>query len=207
IGEESVKEYSSKFPSSVIRFAAVYSDWCEFAPLYKFLTTWLSKKIESRIIGGRGESAIPYIHIKDLCQLIHLIILKTNELPNFDIYNASPNGSTSHKELFEIATRYFYGEVIKPVHLPKLLAYPALVVRKMLKIFKLTSEDPFEQFWMIRYIDKKLNVDSSYTTSMLNWEPKPRYHILRRLLFLLEKMKSHPDEWRAKNEAVMKRIA
>lgn len=207
IGEESVKEYSSKFPSSVIRFAAVYSDWCEFAPLYKFLTTWLSKKIESRIIGGRGESAIPYIHIKDLCQLIHLIILKTNELPNFDIYNASPNGSTSHKELFEIATRYFYGEVINPVHLPKLLAYPALVVRKMLKIFKLTSEDPFEQFWMIRYIDKKLNVDASYTTSMLNWEPKPRYHILRRLLFLLEKMKSHPDEWRAKNEAVMKRIA
>ncbi len=207
IGEGFVQEYSSKFSCSVIRFAAVYSDWCEFAPLYKFLTTWLSKKIESRIIGGKGESAIPYIHIKDLCQLIHLTILKSNELPNFDIYNASPNGSTSHKELFEIATRYFYGEVIKPVHLPKLLAYPALVVRKMLKIFKLTSEDPFEQFWMIRYIDKKLNVDSSYTTSMLNWEPKPRYHILRRLLFLLEKMKSHPDEWRAKNEAVMKRIA
>ncbi|MCZ7608970.1 MAG: NAD(P)-dependent oxidoreductase [Ignavibacterium sp.] len=206
-GEEFVKEYSTKFHCSIVRFAAVYSDWCEFAPLYKFLSTWLSRKIESRIIGGRGESAIPYIHIRDLCELIKIIILKTNELPDFNIYNASPNGSTSHKELFEISTRYYYGEVIKPVYLPKFLAYPALIARKMLRIFKLTCENPFEQFWMVKYIDKKLDVDSSYTTSELDWQTKPRYHINRRLLFLLEKMKSHSDEWRVKNEAALKRIA
>ena len=87
------------------------------------------------------------------------------------------------------------------------MAYPALVARRLLKIFKLTSEDPFEQFWMVRYIDKKLDIDSSYTTAALNWETKPRYHINRRLLFLLEKMKSHADEWRVKNEAALKRIA
>ncbi|NUN68353.1 MAG: hypothetical protein HUU02_01415, partial [Bacteroidetes bacterium] len=180
-GEEFIKEYSTKFQCSVVRFAAVYSDWCEFAPLYKFLSTWLSRKIESRIIGGKGESAIPYIHIRDLCELIKTIILKTDELPDFDIYNASPNGSTSHKELFEISTRYYYGEVIKPINLPKFLAYPALIVRKLLQIFKLTCEDPFEQFWMVKYIDKKLDIDSSYTVSKLNWQTKPRYHINRRL--------------------------
>lgn len=206
-GEEMVKKYSTMFPCSVVRFAAVYSDWCEFAPLYKFLSNWLSRKIESRIIGGKGESAIPYIHIRDLCQMIKVIISKTDELPNFDIYNASPNGSTSHKEIFEISTRYYYGHIVKPIHLPKILAYPALVARRLLKIIKLTVEEPFEQFWMIRYIDKKLNVDSSYTTSALNWEPTTRYHLTRRLLFLLEKMKSHPDEWRVKNEATLKRIA
>ncbi len=207
LGEQSVKNYSAKFPCTVIRFAAVYSDWCEFAPLYKFLSSWLSRKIESRIIGGKGESAIPYIHIRDLCQLIKLIIEKNSELLQYDVYNASPNGSTSHKEIFEISTRYFFGELKKPVHLPKYAAYPALVLRRLLKIFHLTSEEPFEQFWMIRYIDKKLNVDSSYTKSVLNWEPTPRYHLNRRLLFLLEKLKSHPDEWRVKNEAALKRIA
>jgi nucleoside-diphosphate-sugar epimerase len=206
-GEELVKNYSDKFPCSVVRFAAVYSDWCEFAPLYKFLSGWLSKKIESRIIGGKGESAIPYIHIRDLCKMLRIIVSKTNELPEFDVYNASPIGSTSHKELFEISTRYYFGEVIKPVHLPKLLAYPALVARRFLKTFKLTCDEPFEQFWMIKYIDKKLDADSSYKSSVLNWEPTPRYHIKRRLLFLLEKMKSHPDEWRVKNEAALKRIA
>lgn len=207
LGEELVKEYSKLFPCTVIRFAAVYSDWCEFAPLYKFLSAWLSKKITSRIIGGKGESAIPYIHIKDLCQMLKIIIDKTSELPSFDIYNASPNGSISHKELFEISTHYFFGEVIKPINLPKLLAYPALAVRKFFKAFIITGDEPFEQFWMIRYIDKKLEVDSSYTQAVLDWQPTSRYHLTRRLLFLLEKMKSHPDEWRVKNEATLKRIA
>ncbi len=207
LGETLVKNYSDRFPCTVIRFAAVYSDWCEFAPLYKFLTSWLSKKLESKIIGGKGESAIPYIHIRDLCQMLKTIIDRTSELLQFDVYNASPNGSISHKEIFEISTRYFFGEAIKPINLPKLLTYPALILRKVLKIFHLTSEEPFERFWMIRYIDKKLEVDSSYTQAVLNWQPTARYHLTRRLLFLLEKLKSHPDEWRVKNEATLKRIA
>ena len=207
LGEELVKNYSDKFACIVIRFTAVYSDWCEYAPLYKFLSSWLSKKIESRFLGGKGESAIPYIHIWDLCKLLKIIIESSSEIPEFDIYNASPNGSTSHKEIFEISTRYFFGEEIKPINLPKLLAYPALVLRKVLKIFNLTIGEPFERFWMIKYIDKKLTVDSSYTQMALKWQPTARYHLTRRLLFLLEKMKSHPDEWRVKNEATLRRIS
>jgi len=206
-GELLVEQYSNQFPCSVVRFAAVFSDWCEFAPLYKFLSSWLSKKIESRIIAGKGESGIPYIHIRDLCQMFQIIFAKTEELPDYDVYNASPNGSTSHKEIFRISTHYFFGEQIKPVHLTKLLAYPALILRRFLKIFRLTSKEPFEQFWMVRYIDKKLNVDSTYTQLNLGWQPTTRYHLKRRLLFLLEKIKSHPDEWRVKNEATLKRIA
>ncbi len=206
-GEELVKEYSGIMPCTVIRFAAVFSDWCEFAPLYKFLTSWLSKKIESRIVAGKGESAIPYIHIRDLCILVKSIIEKTSALPDFAIYNASPNGSTSHKEIFEVSTRYYFGTPVKPVHLPKILAYPGLMLRRLLKIFHLTVEEPFERFWMIDYIDKKLHVDSSFTQYALDWKPTERYHISRRLLFLLEKMKSHPDEWRVKNEATLKRVA
>jgi nucleoside-diphosphate-sugar epimerase len=207
LGEELVKNYSGKFSCTVFRLAAVFSDWCEYAPLYKFLSSWLSKKIESRIIAGRGISAVPYIHIRDLCSFLKTIIEKSDELPEFDIYNVSPNGSTSHKEIFEISTHYFFGKAVKPIHLPKLLAYPALVLRKFLQIFKLTCDNPFERFWMIKYIDKRLNVESSYTQSALKWQPTPRYHLTRRLLFLLEKMKSHPDEWRVKNEATLKRIA
>lgn len=206
-GEELVKEYSKYFPCTVVRFAAVFSDWCEFAPLYKFLSTWLSKNIYSRIIAGKGESAIPYIHIRDLCQFLKVILNKSNELPNFDIYNASPDGSISHKEVFEISTRYFFGEPIKPIFLPKLIVYPGLVIKHLLSFLNISREEPFEKFWMIRYIDKKLNVDSSYTREKLEWRPTERYYLTRRLLFLLEKMKSHPDEWHVKNEASLKRIA
>ncbi|MBZ0201098.1 MAG: NAD(P)-dependent oxidoreductase, partial [Ignavibacteriaceae bacterium] len=126
IGEQLVTEYSNYFPCSVVRFAAVYSDWCEYAPLYKFLSTWLSKKIDSKILAGKGESAVPYIHVYDIASLLRLIIKNTNDLHNFDIYNASPDGSVSHKELFRIATTYFFGKTIKSFFMPRLLAYPGL---------------------------------------------------------------------------------
>ncbi len=205
-GEEMVKEYSPFFKIHVIRFAAVYSDWCEYAPLYKFLLTWLSKKIDSRILAGKGESSIPYIHVQDIVSIIRVIIKKSDELKSFGIYSASADGSVSHSELFKIATGYYFGRFIKPYYLPKSLAYPGLFAKKLLKYCHFFCEEPFEKSWMIKYIDKKLNVDSSLTRKILEWEPAPRYHITRRLLFILEKMKSHPDEWHLKNEAALKKV-
>lgn len=207
IGEELTQEYSNYFPCTVVRLAAVFSDWCEYAPLYKFLTTWLSKKLESRILAGKGESAVPYLHINDLIALFRIIIREGDNLSRFGIYSASPNGSVSHKELFKIATTYFYGKALKPIHIPKYLIYPALILRKIPYLLHITCDESFERFWMVKYVDKKLTIDSTYTQIALRWQPIPRNHITRRLLFLLEKMKSHPDEWRLKNEAAMKKVA
>lgn len=206
-GEEMVREYSEKFPSTVVRLAAVYSDWCEFPPLYKFLTNWLAGNWDSRFLGGKGESAITYLHINDLLKLFVAIFNKTDELRRFDIYNASPDGSTSHKDLFEVATNYYYGKSIKTVFVPRLLTYPGLVIKNLISRILHPMIEPFETFWMIKYIDRKLEVNSKYTQNTLEWEPARRYHVLRRLLFLLEKRKSHPDEWKFRNEATLKRTA
>lgn len=205
-GEEMVRRNSEKFPCFIIRLAAVYSDWCEYPPLYKFLSNWLAGNWDSRFLGGEGESAITYLHINDLVKLISTILKKTDELPCFDIYNASPDGSTSHKDLFRIATSYFYGKSVNPIFFPKLLTYPGLVVKKLLNKILHPSIEPFETFWMIKYIDRKLEVNSNYTQNTLAWEPAKRYHVLRRLLFLIEKMKSHPEEWKFRNEITLKRI-
>ncbi len=204
-GEKLVKESSLIFPASVVRFAAVYSDWCEYAPLYKFISNWTSKNIDSRILAGRGESAIPYIHVYDICAIIQKIIKESSRLPRFAIFNASPDGSTSHKELFEWTTRYFYGKPVRPFHLPRLLAYPGLCFKHFLSFLHLTCDEPFEKFWMIKYIDKKLDTESSLTRKTLEWQPTERFKIHRRLLFMLEKMKSHPNEWKLKNEAALKK--
>ncbi len=206
-GEELVRKYSKWFPCSIVRLAAVFSDWCEYAPLYKFLYTWLSKSWDSRFLGGRGESAVPYIHIRCLIKLLMAILSKNESLPSFDIYICSPDGSTSHQKLFQIATHYYFGQAIKPIFLPKPLTYPGVFVRRLLGHVHLYYHEPFERFWMLKYIDLKMNIDSSYTRKALSWEPTARYHVLHRLLFLMEKMKTHPDEWRLKNEAALKRIA
>jgi len=203
VGEEMCKEYSQYFKCSAVRFAAIFSDWCEFAPLYKFLSGWLAKKWDSRFLGGHGESAISYLHINDLSKLMLAIFEKHDELPAFGIYNASPDGSTAHKELFLTATRDYFWQPNKPLLVSKPLTFPGLFVKQLLGKLKLLPE-PFEKFWMLKYVDLKLDIDSSYTREMLSWEPTPRHHILRRMLFLLEKMKTHSNLWLLRNEAVLK---
>jgi len=204
--EEMLRNSVKDFPTSVVRFAAVFSDWCEYPPLYKFLNTWLARKYDSRILGGKGESAVSYIHINDLVKLLLTIIQQSHHLPSFDIYAASPNGCTSHRELFEIATKDFFGEAVKPIFVPKIIAYPGIFFRILLGNLHLTPP-PFERYWMLKYVDLKLNVNSTYTSKLLNWEPTQRYQIERRLLFLLARMKSNPVEWHAKNEAALKHIS
>lgn len=205
-GEFLIKEYSESFPCSILRLAAVFSDWCEYPMLYMPLKSWLStNKLMSRIVTGHGESAIPYIHIRDLIKLLIRIIEISDTLPRLAIYNASPNGSVSHNELFKTVTRYYYGHSLKPFLIPKPITYLGLVIISFLGW--LNGKKTLEQSWMAKYIDKKLNVDASATHDALGWKPTPRYHILRRLLFLTEKMTIHPNNWTFRNEILINKVA
>jgi len=205
-GELLIKEYSESFPCSIVRLAAVFSDWCEYPMLYMLLKSWLStNKLMSRIVAGHGESAIPYIHIRDLIKLFIRIIDISDTLPRLATYNASSNGSVSHNELFEAVTRYYYGHGLKPFQIPKPMAYLGLVIISFFGWLK--GKKTLEQPWMAEYIDKKLCVDASATYNALGWKPTPRWHILRRLLFLTEKMTNYPNDWTFRNEILVKKVA
>ncbi|MBN2433294.1 MAG: NAD-dependent epimerase/dehydratase family protein [Acidobacteria bacterium] len=204
-GEQLMREYAVHIPCTIVRLAAVFSDWCEYGLLYRFLSNWVSGGLMSRILGGRGESAIPYIHIYDLIRCLMTILDRSDVLPRFDCYIASSERSISHQELFRLTTLYYFGKERRPIFMPKLLAYPGLCLRLALQRLHLSCQEAFERLWMLQYIDMKLVVDASYTYQTLDWQPKSRYHLLRRLLFLLEKMKSHPHEWRMRNEAKLHR--
>jgi nucleoside-diphosphate-sugar epimerase len=202
-GEAMVREFSKFYPCSIVRFAAVYSDWCEYGVLYTFLDTWLSKKWNSRVLGGKGESGVPFIHTKDLSKLVLRVLRNSEQLPRFDTYIASPDGSTSHRELYETAARLYYGRKRRPFFVPKFLAFPGVIARDLMG--RLIGKRPFERPWMIKYLDCKLDIDASYTREVLSWEPTARYHVLRRLIFLIEKMKSDPFEWHRKNAIALDR--
>jgi len=203
-GEALVREFSAFFPCSIIRPAAVFTDWCEYGILYIMLSRWFSGKLDSRILEGKGEAAIPYLHSNDLNKFLLTIFKKSNELPDFDIYIASPNGSTSHRQLFETAKKFYFRENIKPFFLPKVILAPLVIARDLMG--RLIGRRPLERPWMLKYVDQKLDIDSSHTRKILSWEPSPRFHILRRLLYLVEKMKIHTEEWQYKNARALKRI-
>jgi len=136
--------------------------------------------------------------------MIQNILDQSDMLPQLGTYVASPSGTVTHNELYEAATKYFYGRSKRAVRMPKIIALPGIIARTVLG--NLLGEKPFERPWMMRYIDKKLVVNSRQTNESLSWETSPRNDILRRLLFMIENMKNHYVDWTVKNETAMNRI-
>ena len=204
-GEAMLKEYADAFPSTIVRFAALFSDWCEYPPLFMFLSTWLSRAWNRSVLGGRGESAIPYLHVADVVDLLGRVLERAPEsLEPGEVLIASPDGSTSHRELFEAATLHYFGSRRKPVLMPKPLCGPGMWARCLAG--RLTGELPFERPWMARYIDLKMTIDARRTRARLGWEPRPRLLLLRRLPFLVENLKTDPLEWNRRNREAMKKV-
>ena len=124
-GEDMLREFEAQVPSVTFRFAALFSDWCEYAPFYVFLRTWLSSAWNCRILGGRGRSAIPYLHVRDAIRLFRTVLTRLDVLAPGQVLVASPDGAVSHRELFEEATLLHFGARRRPLSFPVGSAAPA----------------------------------------------------------------------------------
>jgi nucleoside-diphosphate-sugar epimerase len=202
-GEEMVKEFSKQAHSCIFRLGAVYSDWCEYAPLYKFINTWLGKSWRAKILAGKGNSAIPYIHIRDVVNFFRQILENYNHVKSGEVLVASTEGSTSHFDLYKLATRYYFGGESKPFYMPKFFCGLGIYVINFFK--RLFRQEIFEQSWMIKYIDQKLNVKLTTTPNLIKWRPNSLLKIEKRFPFLIERMKSEPLAWQTKNEMILRK--
>jgi nucleoside-diphosphate-sugar epimerase len=204
IGEEMLAEYDDDVPSCIMRLAALFSDWCEYAPLYIFLETWLSKVWNSRILGGRGTTAIPYMHVREMGPFIRKIIALEGDLQQREILIASPSETLSHKSLFDLANIDYFGQRAKPVFMPKTLARIGVWGRDLLGRF--LGNRPFERPWMINYLDTDLAVDARETYQRLQWHPRKRLLLQRRMPFMVEYRRTNPNEWHRLNRAALKEV-
>jgi nucleoside-diphosphate-sugar epimerase len=202
-GERLVQAAGAALNTAVARLGAVYSDWCEYPPLYVFLDTWLGPSWRSRIIAGRGETAIPYIHVRDVVAFFRHLLLRRDALEPGEVLLASTAGSISHLRLFELATRCHHGRPLRPWLAPRSLC--SLGLRTMDAIGRFSGRRPFERPWMRHYIDRRLDVSNARTCARLGWTPNPRHDVERRLPFLVERRNSEPYEWFARNAAAMRR--
>lgn len=205
VAEDLIRKYSKHFPCTIVRMAAIFSDWCEYGPLYILLKKWLSGGLLSVFIPGRGRTALPYLHIYDLTRLWQTIITRSDSLSSLDIILASPDGCCSHNEIHQIATRYFTGQPLPFYLIPVWLAAIGITVLHATSLlFKF--QQPFERVWMLKYIDTRLDVDASASRRLIGWEPTPRYHLKRRMLFLIENMKTNPSFWEQRNLAMAHKV-
>ncbi len=197
MGETMMQEYQDSIPSCILRLAAIFSDWCEYEPLDEFLQTWCSNRWNARIHGGKGGSAIPYLHAQDLIQFYLKVIEKFDNLKPLEVLQASPDGSTTHLELYKKATQFFFGVPRSSIHVPKPFARSGIVLRE--RLGRIMGNIPFERSWMADYIDLRLDIDASRTRSLLNWAPNENLHILKRIPYMIQNMKDHPEEWKKRS--------
>jgi len=59
---------------------------------------------------------------------------------------------------------------------------------------------------MLKYIDTWLDVDATASRRLIDWSPTARYLLERRMLFLIENMKSNPSLWEQRNLAMAHKI-
>lgn len=200
-GERMVAGYAGRVPSTTVRFAALFSDWCEFPPLFALLRGWLSDSWMGRVLAGRGNTALPYLHVDDATHLLAALLHGVREIPPGEVLLASPDGATSHREIFDAATLLHRGRRRRALHVPRMLCGPGIAVQQALG--SLIGQRPFERPWMARYVDTRMTVDGRRTRERLGWAPRPRLELLRRLPFLLENRKLDPHEWARRNQARM----
>ncbi len=203
-GEKLLLEYLETVPSCILRLPAMFSDWCEYPPLYIFLGTWLSNKLNRNILGGKGLSAIPYLHIRDGAAFFRSLINAIDVPAPCEVLLCGADGAITHRELFESAVEANDKGDRVPVLIPKFLCRIGL--HAMNWGGALLHSPPFEQPWMADFIDKQLAINASRSRERLNWAPRSRYEIKRRMPFLIQNLKMQPDEWQRRNFAAMKKI-
>jgi len=201
-GEELLAAYADHFPATIVRLAALFSDWCEYPPLFIFLKTWLSKAWNRRILGGEGRFAVPYLHVRDAVAFFRRLLDQQETLQGSQVLIASRGDTVPVRDLFQAVVRYYYGRVEEPIKLPRSLCAVGVALRDLLG--RLLGHRPFERPWMARYIDRILAVNADATQRLLDWQPRDRLELTRRLPFMLEHLRTDPVEWHRRNQAAMK---
>ena len=204
LGEEMLAEFDDCIPSCIVRLAAIFSDWCEYAPLYIFIETWLSGSWNARILGGRGQSAIPYLHVRELTPFVRRLLANHERIGQREVVIASPNHTVDHTQLFELVHRYAGSSEASPVFIPAPLARIGVWGRDL--VGRLIGNRPFERPWMVDFIDLDLAVDATYSQELIDWHPRQRLFMERRMAFLIDHLRSDPIEWQQRNQAALKEV-
>lgn len=197
-GEELLRAYQDRLPATIVRLAAAFTDWCEYEPLSHFIAIWCSRRWDARVLGGRGEWALPYIHTRDLVQFFRRVVACANRNDPLEVLQGSPNGCTTHRELYQAVTCAHYGAARPAWYVPRPIAHMGIVGREQLG--RLTGRATFERAWMVNYIDRRLTIDATQTHRRLNWAPAPANAIQLRIPQMIANRNAAPDEWQRRQQ-------
>ncbi len=204
MGERLLAQAGSQLPCIILRIAGVFSDWCELPPLYGLIRLWSSASPMGLMIPGRGESAIPYIHLHDLVRLVRLCMDRDQVLESYSVLLASPHGSVSHRQLFPaIRSAGGFSGKQNPIYLPRKLAKPGAWIRRGWG--EISGNRSYERPWMLDYVDKPWNTDPGRTQRILDWTCTGESDILEKIPVIMGNRRAHPKVWAERERSRMER--
>jgi nucleoside-diphosphate-sugar epimerase len=200
VGEQLAKDASDRLPAVVLRIGGVFSDWCELPPLASVIKLWAGRSPLSRVVVGRGNTGIPYLHRDDLVLLVNSCIDQNEAMAPYELFLASEHGAVSHTELFRITREACAdGSSVQPILLSPAIATVGLVARRAWGL--LTRDPPYERPWMFRYIARPWIADTTYTRNKLQWDCTDPLTIRQRLPLMLHRFWRHRRVWEQRNRA------
>ncbi len=206
IGEEMLAEYDDDVPSCIMRLAALFSDWCEYPPLYIFLETWLSN-----VWNSNGSSAAAGPRPFPTCTSARWARSSARssrcgeDLEQREILIASPSETLSHKALFDLANIDYFGQRTKPLFMPKTLARIGVWGTDLLG--QIPRQPPVRTTLddqLPRHRSRRRRLPHSY--QRLQWRPRKRLLLQRRMPFMVEYRRTNPNEWHRVNRAALKEV-
>ncbi len=190
-GEKIISEYKEKIKATIFRLSAVYSQDCRSIPLANQIAFIWKRCFGYRILPGKGDGGISYIHIEDVLDAFEKSMLMAKEIPSGSIMILSEETLISNNELFDIISREIYGKYLNLIHLPGWIVW--ICIYNVSSFHSLTGRSYFFKPWMLKLTDKKyqFNIDKAKRT--LKWQP--RFKLEQCLKIMIRNLKDNPRKW------------
>ena len=186
-----VEEKKEKIRTTILRLSGVYSNDCRLIPLANQIAFIWRKGFGYKILPGKGEGGISYVHIEDVLDAFEKTIFMFKEIPSGSIFIVSEDEYIPINDLYNQIFCEIYGKKINFIHLPKWLVYIFVYITN--RIYYLLGREFFFKPWMINLTDKKYRFDINNTKRMLKWRPK--FQLREYMKVIIKNLKNDPKRW------------
>jgi nucleoside-diphosphate-sugar epimerase len=190
-GEKIVLEKKEKIRTTILRLSGVYSNNCRLIPLANQIAFIWRKGFGYKILPGKAEGGISYVHIEDVLDAFEKTIFMFKEIPSGSILIVSEDEYVPINNLYNQIFCEIYGKKLNPIHPPKWIVCVFVYITNL--IYNILGTGFFFKPWMINLSDKKYRFDIDNAKRMLNWQP--RFLLKEYMKVIIKNLKNDPKRW------------
>ncbi len=195
-GEKIILGYKEKIKSTIFSLSAVYCQDCRSIPLANQIAFIWRRCFGYRILPGKGDGGISYVHIEDVLDAFEKSMLMAKEIPSGSIIILSEESLISNNELYNLISREIYGKQLNLIHLPKWLVW--FCIYTISNVYTLLGKGYFFKPWMVSLTDKKYRFNTDKAKKILEWQP--RFQLEQYMKVIINNLKNNTQRWFAINK-------